>query len=46
MKVKVFHLDYNEHQEVVMKTVTDGRTTITRGWPRVVRALHMEEGTI
>ena len=46
MKVKVFHPDYNEHQEVVMKTVKDGRATITRGWPRVVRALHMEEGTI
>ena len=46
MKVKVFHLDYNEHREVVMKTVKDGRAAITRGWPRVVRALRMEEGTI
>ena len=46
MNVKVFHLDYNEHREVVMKTVKDGRAAITRGWPRVVRALHMEEGTI
>ena len=45
MKVKVFHPDYNEHREVVMKTVKDGRAAITRGWPRVVRALRMEEGT-
>jgi hypothetical protein len=46
MKVKVFHLDYNEHREVIIKTVKDGRAAITRGWPRVVRALRMEEGTI
>ena len=46
MKVKVFHPDYNEHQEVLMKTVKDGRAAITRGWPRVVRALHMEDDTI
>ena len=46
MKVKVFRPDYSEHREVVVKTVKDGRTTITRGWPRVVRALRMEEGTI
>lgn len=46
MKVKVFHPDYNEHREVVMKTVKDGPAAITRGWPRVVRALGMEEGTI
>ena len=46
MKVKVFHPDYNEHREVVMKTVKDGRAAITRGWPRVVCALRMEEGTI
>ncbi len=38
MKVKVFHTDYNEHREVLMKTVKDGRAAITRGWPRVVRA--------
>ena len=46
MKVKVFHPDYNEHREVLMKTVKDGRAAITRGWPRVVRALCMGEGTI
>ena len=46
MKVKVFHPDYNEHREVLMKTVKDGRAAITRGWPRVVRALCMEEGTL
>ena len=46
MKVKVFHPNYNEHREVLMKTVKDGKEAITRGWPRVVRALHMEEGTI
>ena len=46
MKVKVFHLDYNEHREVVMKTMKDGWAAITRGWPRVMRALCMEEGTI
>jgi len=46
MKVKVFHPKYNEHREVGMKTVKDGRAAITRGWPRVVRTLRMEEGTI
>ena len=46
MKVKVFHPDYNEHREFLMKTVKDGRAAITRGWPRVVRALRMEEDTI
>ena len=46
MNVKVFHPDYNDHREVLMKTVKDGRAAITRGWPRVVRALRMEEGTI
>ena len=46
MKVKVFHPDYNEHREVLMKTVKDGRAAITWGWLRVVRALHIEEGTI
>jgi hypothetical protein len=46
MKVKVFHPDYNGHREVIMKTVKDGRAAITRGWPRVVHALRMEEGTI
>ena len=46
MKVKVFHPDYNEHLEVVMKTVKDRWAAITRGWPRDVRALRMEEGTI
>ena len=46
MKVKVFHPDYNEHREVLMKTVKDGQAAITRGWPRVVRALCMEKATI
>ena len=46
MKVKVFHLDYNEHREVLMKIVKDGWAAITKGWPRVVCALRMEEGTI
>ena len=46
MKVKVFHTDYNVHQEVVMKTMKDGRAAITRGWPRVVHALRMVVGTI
>ena len=46
MKVKVFHPDYNEHREVLMKTVKDGQAAITRGWPRVVCALRMEEETI
>ena len=40
MKVKVFHPDYNEHREVLMKTVKDGRAAITRGWPRVTRITH------
>ena len=47
MKVKVFHpAYYNEHREVLMKTVKHERAAITSGWPRVVRALRMEEGTI
>ena len=46
MKVKVFHPDYNEHREVIMKTVKDGRATIIRGLPRVLCALRMEEGII
>ena len=46
MKVKVFHQDYNEHREVLMKTVKDGQAAITRGWPRVMHALGMEEGPI
>ena len=46
MKVKVFHPDYNEHREVIMKTVKDGRSAVTRGWTRVVSAFCMEEGTI
>ena len=46
IKVKVFHPDYNEHQEVLMKIVKDGRAAIKRGWPRVVCALRMEDGTI
>ena len=40
MKVKVFHPDYNEHREAVMKTVKDGRAAITRGWPRDARITH------
>ena len=46
IKVKVFHPDYNEHREVLMKTVKDGQAAITRGWPRVMRTLRMEEGTM
>ena len=46
MKVKVFHQDYNEHREVLMKIVKDGRAAITSGWPRVMHELGMEEGTI
>ena len=46
MKLKVFHPYYSEHREFLMKTVKDGRAAITRGWPRVVHALRMEEGTI
>ena len=46
VKVKVFHPDYNEHREVVMKTVKDGQAAITRGSPRVMCDLRMEEGTI
>ena len=32
MKVKVFHPDYNEHQEVLMETAKGGWAAITRGW--------------
>ena len=46
MMVKVFHPDYTEHREVQMKIVKDGRAAITRGWPRVMHALRIEEGII
>ena len=45
-KVKVFLPDYNDYLEVLIKTMKDGRSSITRGWTRVVRAFCMEEGTI
>jgi hypothetical protein len=45
-KVKVFLPDYNDYLKVIMKTVKDGRSAITRGWTRVVRAFDMEEGKI
>ena len=48
MKVKVFHLDYNEHREVLMKTVKDGRAAITSrarithgGWHNMGIPLHL-----
>ena len=45
-KVKVFLLEHDDYLDVFMKIVKDGRSTITRGWTRVVRAFCMEEGTI
>ena len=44
-KVKVFVPDYNDYLEVLMNTVKNGWSAITRGWTRVVRAFYMEEGT-
>ena len=44
-KVKVFPPDYNDYIEVLMKTVRDGWSAITRGWIRVVRAFDMEKDT-
>ena len=45
-KVKVFLPEHDNYLDVFMKTVKDGRSTITRGRTRVVRALCMAEGTI
>ena len=45
-KVKLFLSEHNDYLDVFMKTVKDGRSAITRGWTRVVRAFCMEEGTI
>ena len=45
-KVKLFLLEHDDYLGVFMKTVKDGRSDITRGWTRVVRAYCMEEGTI
>ena len=45
-KVKVFLPEHNHYLDVFIKIVKDGRSAITRGWTRVVRAFYMEEGTI
>ena len=46
-KIKVYHPDYHEDGlHVFLKSVTDGRAVITRGWTKVVRAFGMKEGTI
>ena len=45
-KVKVFLPEHDNYLDVFMKTVKDGRSAITRGCTRVVRAFCMEEGTI
>ena len=46
-KVKVYNSYYHVNAlEVFLKAVKDGRAAITRGWPRVMRALRMEEGTV
>ncbi|KAE8820457.1 LRR receptor-like serine/threonine-protein kinase RPK2 [Hordeum vulgare] len=41
MKVKVFHQDYNESREVLMKTVKDGRASMTKDPPNHVPARHL-----
>ena len=45
-KVKVFLPEHDDYLDVFMKTVKDGRSAITRGGTRVVRAFCMEVGTI
>ena len=45
-KVKVVLPEHDDYLDVFMKTVKDGRSAITRGWTKVVRAFRMEEGTI
>ena len=45
-KVKVFLPEHDDYLDVFMKTVKDGRSIITRGWTRVVRAFYMQEGTL
>ena len=44
-KVKVFRKDRDE-LDVVLKIVKNGRAVITKGWTKVVKALHMKEGSI
>ena len=46
MKVKVFLADYNEHREVFLKAVKDGRAIVTRGWTKEVHAYGMHDGTL
>ena len=45
IKVKVFHKDRDD-LDVVLKIVKAGRAVITKGWTKVVKALHMKEGSI
>jgi len=45
IKVKVFYKDYDE-LDVILKIVKDGRAVITKGWTKVVKAIHMKEGSI
>ena len=44
--VKVFLPEHDDYLDIFMKIVKDGRSAITTGWTRVVRAFYMEEGTI
>ena len=43
--VKVFSKDHDE-LDVVLKIVKDEWAVITKGWTKVVKALHMKEGSI
>ena len=46
-KVKVYNSCYHDNAlEVFLKAVKDGRTIVTRGWTKVVRAYGMDEGTL
>ena len=46
VKVKVFLPEHYDYLDVFMKTVKDGRSAITRGWTRVVRAFCIQESII
>ncbi|KAE8821280.1 LRR receptor-like serine/threonine-protein kinase RPK2 [Hordeum vulgare] len=45
-KFKVYLRGHDDFLDFLIKTKKDGQSAITRGWPRVVPALCMDEDTI
>ena len=46
MKIKVIVPNYYDRPKVFLKMVKVGRTVLTRGWTKFVRAFIMKEGRI